>query len=73
MIRIPIDPYWSNAIQNWIASRSDIAMTDRSEEIRLWHSWLQEQGVLVYHGSGFQPYLEFTCDSQATAFMLRWA
>lgn len=73
MIRIPLDPYWSNAIQHWIASRSEIPMTDRKVEIDLWHEWLESQGVLVYKGVGYQPYLEFECDTMATAFMLRWA
>ena len=73
MIRIPLDPYWTNAIEHWIASRSNIPMTDRNEEIDLWWQWLEDQGVVVNRTATYRPYLEFTCDSMATAFMLRWS
>lgn len=73
MIKIPIDPYWENAIRHWIFSRSNIPINSRQEEIDLWWQWLEEQGVVVHKDKTFNPYLEFTCDKMATAFMLRWA
>lgn len=73
MIRIPIDPYWENAIRYWVFSRNNIPITSRQEEIDLWWQWLEEQGVVVHKDKTFNPYLEFTCDKMATAFMLKWA
>jgi hypothetical protein len=72
MIHVPLDPYWGNAIQHWIASRSDTPMTERNIEIDLWWQWLEDQGVVVIRTVRFKHYLEFTDDRMATAFMLRW-
>jgi hypothetical protein len=65
MIKLPIDPYWENAI-NWFVEH-------KQGGIRDFHRWLAEQGVVGLPRNEFTPYLEFINPYQAIIFRIKWA
>lgn len=67
MIKLPIEPYWTNAGRWWLENHNS-----NSEEFRY---WLSDQGVinLFKPRSAFYAWLDFEDPKLATMFQLRWA
>jgi hypothetical protein len=65
MIQVPIDPYWKHAAEWWIENNRG--------NIRDFHVWLGDQGVLGLPRKEFTPYLEFDTDYEAVIFRTKWA
>ena len=65
MTRLPIEPYWVNAAEWWLANRNS-----NNEEFRF---WLYTQGVYPVVRKTFYPWIEFEDPEQALLFQLRWA
>ena len=63
--RLPIDPYWINAAQWWLANHNY-----NNEEFCC---WLKEQGVVIVKRYHFYPWLDFHDYEAALIFQLRWA
>jgi hypothetical protein len=64
MIKLPIDPYWENAI-TWFSEH-------KHGGIRDFHRWMAEQGVVGLPRNDFTPYLEFINPYQALIFRMKW-
>jgi hypothetical protein len=65
MTRLPIEPYWVNAAEWWLANHNS-----NTEEFRF---WLYTQGVFPVRRRSFYPWIEFEDPEQALMFQLKWS
>ena len=65
MTRLPIEPYWVNAAEWWLANRN----SDYDE----FNFWLYSQGVFAVKRKSFYPWIEFENPEDAIIFQLRWS
>ena len=66
VIRLPLDPYWENAVQWWSKQPGPANSGD-------YYAWMAEQGAIGLPRAVFTNYLEFEHEEDALLFRLRWA
>lgn len=66
MIKVPIEPYWFNAVEWW--------MTNHNSNTEDFHAWLRLQGATVVADRAvFYPWVDFEQEEYAVLFILRWS
>jgi len=74
LIKVPVEPYWVNAIGWWAEHCLDpCSELNRDQELERCDNWMSEQGVHIIRIGDYYPWLHFTDPVAATVFMLRWA
>jgi hypothetical protein len=64
MIKVPIEPYWFNAVEWW--------MTTNNDNIIEFNNWLTSQGAIVIERTQFYPWVDFDTEENAVLFILMW-
>ena len=65
MTRLPIEPYWVNAAEWWLANCNS--------DNEAFCYWLYTQGVFPAKRHSFYPWVEFENPEDAVVFQLRWS
>jgi hypothetical protein len=69
MTRVPIEPYWFNAIEWWMTTHG---YEEGVKRIDLFNEWLRQQGATVMNRTEFYPWVEFELEEYAVLFVLTW-
>ena len=76
IIKVPVDPYWINAV-HWYSKNimydNIYNSLERQAELERYDAWMESQGATVVRNGDYYPWLHFTDPSAATMFILRWA
>jgi hypothetical protein len=65
MTQLPIEPYWVNAAEWWLANHN----SDNED----FNYWLHTQGVFTVKRKSFYPWIEFENPEDALIFQLKWS
>lgn len=74
LVRVPIDPYWINAVFWYVDNCIDVTLNrTQHEELIEYEKWFERQGAEIIRNGDYYPWLHFNDPILATAFMLKWA
>jgi hypothetical protein len=74
LIKVPVEPYWVNAVQWYVENCMGICTEEnQKKELAKYDAWMSEQGAHIIRIGDYYPWLHFTDPVAATMFMLRWA